>query len=123
MDLVEVDVQCSEQHSEILTHEGKDAEFLLEVLVVHLFQEFYEHSLVDAVTINRSARSTPEQLWYDIHILARCSHPLPAMDKQGREFMELAVEGKFSTALTEFFGIVEVKLVMITALAGDRVVI
>jgi hypothetical protein len=123
MHLVEIDVQCSEQHSEILAHEGKDAEFLLEELVVHLFREFYEHSLVDEVTINRSARSTPEQLWYDIRILVRCSHPLRAMDKHGREFMELALEGQFSSALTEFFDIVEVKLVMITTLSADRVVI
>src|SRR5437867_12725250 len=113
MHLVEVDVQCSEQHSEILTHEGKDAEFLIEELIVHLFQEFYEHSLVDEVNINRSTRSTPEQLWYDIRILARCAHPLSVMDERGREYIELTLEGQFSSALTEFFDIVEVKLVMI----------
>jgi hypothetical protein len=123
MFLVEIDVQCSEQHSEILTHEGKDAEFLVEELVVHLFLEFYEHSLVDEVTINRSARSTPEQLWYDIRILARSSHPSSAMREHNEEYTELVLEGKFSSALMEFFDIVEVRRVMITVLSASRLVI
>ncbi len=123
MFLVEVDVQCSEQHSELLTHEVKKAEILIEELVAQILLELYEAVLVDEITINYSARSTPEQVWYDILILARCSHPSLAMGDYGREYMEPVLEGKFSSALLEFFGMVEVKRVMITVLSAARIVI
>ncbi|MFL5624804.1 MAG: hypothetical protein ACJ788_04325 [Ktedonobacteraceae bacterium] len=113
MCLIQINIQCDDGILEALPEEREQAELVVEEIVAQILLELGEPVIMDEVLLHYSLALPRERQSCSIYIRACCAITPATLRTQHLTGIELALEGKISSALMEFFGTVHVESITI----------